>query len=164
MPERFYDPEFTARVVRLLGLRGGRAPSEVADEIVPVLDLSQLFSRAPEELPTELLPALHARVVAGQVFSRHYGPNIAVVAGNVHVSQIFNPLGSNRLVLIFNVMQMGGVVSAILTGRFNSTALTTLSARPGINSLRSGPALLHEFRFQSFPTAGFPPVDRKSVV
>lgn len=155
MPERFYDPEFVQRVVRLLQLKGGRAPSEVADEIVPVLDLSQLFSRAAEELPGELFPPLHGRVFAGQAFSRYYGPNIAAVAGSVHVSQLFNPVGSNRLLLVINIMHTGGVGNAQLSGRFLSQALATLSARTGINSRRGAAAPVHQFRFEVFTNAAF---------
>ena len=155
MPERFYDPEFTQRVIRLLQLKGGRAPSEVADEIVPVLDLSSLFSRADAELPDSLFPGRDARGVQGQQYSRFYGPTTGAIAGSVVIAQFFNPVGSGRLMVITNVHHTG-VSTRTISGRTYDTPLTTLSARGPIPTKPGSRASLLQFRFQTFTFAAVP--------
>lgn len=165
MPERFYDAEFTARVVRLLQLKGGRAPSEVSDEIVPVLDLSSLFTRAASELPGGLFNERDAAAALGRTYSRYYGPNIAAVAGSVHVSQFLNPIGSGRRVAILEVAHFG-VANALIHVRFSTAAFVaaTLSARTPLNVKPSGDAAVLQFRFESRLQAGFPPAGISPVV
>lgn len=155
MPERFFDPEFIQRVVRILQLKGGRAPAEVADEIVPVLDLTPLLLRAPVDLPGDLLPEFPSLSTLGLLFAVHAPHFPAPAAGTVKVAQVFNPVGSGRRVVIAGLMWWS---SSIRAGRFHNTALANqidVAFIPPKRTIQGGVSLT-EIREEDFLIANVP--------
>ncbi len=156
MPERFYDPDFAARLVRVLNLKGGSAPDLVNTEIQVVLDVSSLLGKATELPGSGLSEAGLTTGAAGILYSGRYSAFAGIAVGQIMVIQVLNPVGSNRRVA---VMQIGTEwTTPWITFRRYNTAHGTVQTLGGL--VRRGVpsrAPLAEIRRGVLPAAGVPP-------
>ncbi len=160
MAERFFDPDFASRIVRLLNLKGGSAPDLVNTEIQITLDLSSLLAKAPDLLADSVLgsPGQSQSVTgkAGVMYRGYFPLFTGAVVGSILLGQVFNPVGSGRVCHVTQHLDWSGTIGTLW--RFYNTALTTLHANnPAINCRPGGPASLIEVRRQLIATAGVPP-------
>ncbi len=160
MPERFYDPDFASRIVRLLNLKGGSAPDLVNTEIQITLDLSSLLAKAPDLLSDSVLgapgPASVVLSKAGVLYTGYFPIFTGAAVGQILVGQVFNPAGSGRVVHGVQHIAWDGTLGVLW--RFYHTALSTLHANsPAINALPGGVTSSAQIRRQLIATAGVPP-------
>lgn len=155
MAERFFDPDFASRIVRLLNLKGGSAPDLVGTEIQITLDLSTLLAKAPDLLPSGIFDEVTLTAKAGIAYRGYFSAQSFAV-GSIVVLQVLNPAGSGRIVVVRQHTNMDGAIGHC--HRFYNTPLTTLHASsPALPSRPGSRASTTEIRRQLIVSAGVPP-------
>ncbi len=163
MPEQFFDPDFSARIVRLLNLKGGSAPDLVNTEIQVVLDLSTLLARATDMGSGILAEAGLLTGNAGILYRGRFPMTVGLAVGQVMVAQVFNPVGSERRVIVWEVTSE--FATPWLTFRRYDTAHGVVHPTSTLTRVgRPSRAPLAQVRRGVIATAGVPPAGAGDIM